>query len=207
MSQNFTNLSRADKILLVMHQMGKGARKNLKYEDIVVSAFKKFNEDFHLRGYEEYPDSGDLVHKPLYEFRKRGLVEANNKVFSLTNRGVAFAEQLLNLTKGKNLESNGRLSRSTEREVSRIEGLEGYSLFLSGENQRITESDFYSYLGVTPRTAKNDFLGRIETVAGAIAELKEKKNLQVGRQKIIAYNDFICNKFLSIISHFKPSRS
>ena len=81
-------LSRADKILMVLYEMGGESRKPLRYEDIVVSVFKKYPQDFQLRGYPQYPDSSDLVHKPLYDFRKNGLLEANNKVFVLTERGI-----------------------------------------------------------------------------------------------------------------------
>lgn len=203
MTKNFTSLSRAEKILLVIYEISEKSKKNLKYEDIVVAVFKKFNDDFHLRGYPDYPDSGDLVHKPLYDFRKRGLVEANNKVFSLTDRGLSFAEQLSGLTKGKDLSSNGRLSRYTDKEVSRIETLEGFALFVKGENDKITDTDFYTYFGVTPRTPKNDFLGRIETVESAIKEIKKQKNISALHDQIVKYHAFLMNKFDGIILFFK----
>ncbi len=189
--------------MLVIYEISNGTKKNLKYEDIVVAVFKKFNDDFHLRGYVEYPDSGDLVHKPLYDFRKRGLVEASSKVFSLTDRGLSYAEQLVGLTKGKNVGSNGRLSRFTETELSRIENLEGFALFIKGEEQKITDTDFYNYLGVTPRTPKNDFLGRIETVESAVKEVENQKNVSSPRDQISKYHKFLAEKFEGIISHFK----
>ncbi len=203
MVQNFTNLSRAEKIMLVIYKISGGSKKNLKYEDIVVAVFKKFNDDFHLRGYPEFPDSGDLVHKPLYDFRKRGLIEANNKVFSLTDRGISFAEQLTNLTKGKNLTSNGRLSRYTEKEVSRIESLEGFILFTKDKKEKITDTDFYTYFGVTPRTPRNDFLGRIKTVHDAIQELGKQKSIPPSHEQICKYDKFLTEKFKGIISFFK----
>src|SRR3989338_8681753 len=163
MKQKNMTLSRAEKIMLAIYDMSAGKKVNLKFEDIVVAAFKKFPEDFHLRGYVSYPDSGDLVHKPLYDFRKKGYLEANNKVFSLTDRGLAFAEQLLKLIDGKKVESKGRMSRFAENEINRIEKSEGFGLFISGEKEKITDTDFYNYLSVTPRTPQNDFLGRLET--------------------------------------------
>ena len=137
MAQNNTSLSRADKILLIIYQMSGKKKINLKFEDIVVSVFKKFPEDFHLRGYTEYPDSGDLIHKPLYDFRKRGFLEANNKVFSLTDRGIAYAEQLATFTKGKNVKSEGRMSRFAEKEISRIESSEAFTLFLTEKKDQL----------------------------------------------------------------------
>lgn len=203
MLTDYTNISRAEKILIVLYEMSGGVKKSLKYEDIVVASFKRFKDDFHLRGYEAYPDSGDLIHKPLYDFRKRGLVEANNKVFSLTERGISYAEQLLCLTKGQNLETSGRLSRFTEKEIARIEITEGFKLFINDEKSKITDTDFYSFFGVTPRTPKNDFLGRIETVESAVKELSEQKNISSPRARIVEYHNFLSEKFEGIISYFR----
>lgn len=203
MNQKNTTLSRAEKIMLAINQLSGGKTVNLKFEDIVVAVFKKFPEDFHLRGYPSYPDSGDLVHKPLYDFRKKGYLEANNKVFSLTQRGIAFAEQLTKLTTGKEVRSDGRMSRFAEKEISRIEKLEGLVLFVGGKKESLTDTDFYGYLGVTPRTSKNDFLGRLKTVETAIAELESQKQIQAIRKSILDYSTFLLKKFESIVEHFK----
>ncbi|MFA6486131.1 MAG: hypothetical protein WCX97_01590 [Candidatus Magasanikbacteria bacterium] len=203
MTNNLAGLSRAEKIILVMYKMSEGTKKNLKYEDIVVGAFKMFAENFHLRGYSEYPDSGDLVHKPLYDFRKKGLIEANNKVFSLTDRGISFAEQVEIQASGKQVGYSGRLSRFTEKEVARIETTEGFQLFVDGKTDKITDTDFFNYIGVTPRTSKNDFLGRFDTVCSAVEELNNQKNLPFIREKIDPYHKFMLEKFQSIISHYQ----
>src|ERR1043166_4572614 len=78
------NHERPEKILVAMHRLSSGTTKMLKYEDIVVEAFKVFPDEFALRGYSQYPDSSD-VHKPLYGILKRnGLVRAAHKTFGLT---------------------------------------------------------------------------------------------------------------------------
>src|SRR3989344_143662 len=155
------DLSRADKLLITMYEMSEGEIKSLRFEDIVVSAFKKYPDDFHLRGYEEFPDSGDLVHKPLYDFRKSGLVEAGNKVFTLTSRGLSTAEALIKKLSGREVTKEGRLSAFAEKEIVRIEGLESFKLFLNNEKDKILDMDFFAFLGVTVRTPKNDFIGRL----------------------------------------------
>lgn len=203
MNPKNTILSRPEKIMLAIYQLSGGKTTSLKFEDIVVAVFKKFPEEFHLRGYPIYPDSGDLVHKPLYDFRKKGYLEANNKVFSLTQRGIAFAEQLKNMTAGKEVKSDGRMSRFAEREISRIEKLEGFTLFVAGKKEKITDTDFYGYLGVTPRTSKNDFLGRLKTVETAVEELKAQKQIQPARKKISDYHVYLSEKFKAITDHFK----
>jgi hypothetical protein len=198
-------LSRGEKILIVMYRLGSYLKKNLKFEDIVVGAFKSYPEDFHLRGYPEYPDSGDAIHKPLYDFRKKGLVEVGSKVFRLTDRGIAFAKQL----SGDNQYSASvaRLSRYAEKEALRVEASEGFNLFKRGETESINDSDFYAYLAVTPRTPRNDFLGRLETIEEVVKELETQKDLSPARKLIAAYHQFLMNsiKFKSIVDHFKST--
>ena len=50
--------------------MPRGKEKVI-YEDIVVGLFKRYPEDFHLKGYPEYPDIADSIARTLYEFKKR----------------------------------------------------------------------------------------------------------------------------------------
>ncbi len=197
--KEFVNLSRADKILMILYEMAGESRKPLRYEDIVVSVFKKYPQDFQLRGYPQYPDSGDLIHKPLYDFRKNGLLEANNKVFTLTERGILSAKRLKNSVSGLKIISNEKLSRYAEEEISRIEDLEGYKLFLAKEESKITDADFYNYLGASARTTRNNFLGRLKTMNEAIKELKSIKSKDSMRLRIPEYHDFLNNKFKDII--------
>ncbi|MDP2638771.1 MAG: hypothetical protein Q8P06_01215, partial [Candidatus Azambacteria bacterium] len=182
-------LSRADKILLVLYEMSAGVRNPLRYEDIVASVFREYPQDFQLRGYPQYPDSSDLVHKPLYDFRKNGLLEASNKVFTLTERGISWAKRLKDNVSGLKIVSNEKLSRYAEEEISRITDLEGYKLFLTNECEKITDADFYNYLGVSVKTKKNDFLGRLKTVTDAIKELKQIKSVDPLRTRISEYQD------------------
>ena len=192
-------LSRADKILLVLYELSRGKRKGIRYEDIVVAAFKKYPQDFQLRGYSQYPDSGDLVHKPLYDFRKKGFIEANNKVFTFTQRGLLIAVRIKVMTTGRSVISAGKLSRYAEEEAARITTLEGFRLFIGGEEPKITDTDFYNYLGVTARTQKNDFLGRLQTVTDTIEELKSIKITDATRSRIPQYHKFMIGKFKHII--------
>jgi len=199
MKAESVKLSRADKILMVLYKMAGESRKPLRYEDIVISVFKEYPQDFQLRGYPQYPDSGDLIHKPLYDFRKNGLLEANNKVFTLTERGILSAKRLKNSVSGLKIISNEKLSRYAEEEISRIEDLEGYKLFLTKEESKITDADFYNYLGVSARTHRNDFLGRLKTMVEAVKELKSIKSTDLMRSRIPEYHDFLSNKFRDII--------
>jgi hypothetical protein len=203
MNNDSTNLSRIEKILLFLYEYGNG-RAKIRYEDIVAGLFKKYPHDFHLKGYVEYPDSGDLIHKPLYDFKKKGYVNAVSKVFSLTDRGVEFAKQLSDKGDGKVQESKDRLSRSASTEIDRIKSLEGYALFIAGNGDRFSDNDFYNYLGVTVRTQKNAFVGRLETINAVMEEIAKYKEDSL-YSNILAYHKFLMGRSQSIIEFFSKN--
>ncbi len=203
MKSNKNGLGRGEKILLFLLESSREGRSKVRYEDIVVGLFKKYPQDFQLKGYPEYPDSGDLIHKPLYNFKKKGYVNADTKVFSLTERGVEMAEGLANggLTdKGSSI----RLSRSGETEISRIRGLEGFKLFSDGKEDKLSDSDFYNYLGVTVRTSRNAFMGRMETMSSAVEEFAKNNNSKEA-SRIAQYHSFLNERFSEIVQFFQKS--
>src|SRR5882762_9085351 len=135
--------SKEQKVLLALYRLWNDGRKKVRYEDIVVRVFRDYPGDFHLKGYPEFPDTGDAVHKPLYDYRKRGMVSASNKMFSLTSHGVAEAQRLQTVEKGKpaQTEVRHRLERDAQIEVDRVKQLEGFKLFLAGKHDEIIDSD------------------------------------------------------------------
>ena len=165
-----TGRERPEKILVAMHALSGGNTGFLGYEDIVVSAFQLFPDEFALRGYPQYPDSSD-IHKPLYGvLTKQGLVRAAQKRFALTQRGVEVAQRLVG-NAGASLDevrSPERLGRSNEDELDRMLKSAAYQFCVIGEHERILDTDFYAFLGCTVRTARNVFQGRLTASTGAI---------------------------------------
>ncbi len=198
------DMSRSDKILLFLYEYGKGEKVRVRYEDIVAGLFKKYPTDFHLKGYPEYPDSGDLIHKPLYDFKKKGLVNAESKIFSLTDRGLEFAKQLAGIKSPNGGKSGGRLSRSAETEFARVKSSEGFEIFVAGQDYKLSDNDFYTYLGTTVRTPKNAFLGRLETMMAVSDELRKHTDEPM-HKKFVAYHEFLVSKHKDIIDFFKNS--
>jgi hypothetical protein len=195
------NLNRGEKILLFLYEFSKKTKKRFSYEDIVVGLFKKHPKDFHLKGYRQYPDSSDSTQRTLYEFKKKGFVNASNKIFTLTENGIDFAEKLKNRTKGHTIDATDRFSRNAIAEISRIKLLEGFSLFVSNEQNRISENDLYSYLGITVRTSKSIFMGRIKSIKSMIQELRKNKEDEL-YTKIIQYHKFLFSKYQQTIKYF-----
>jgi hypothetical protein len=163
-------LSRPQKILAVMLDLCKGSPQSLLYEDIVVASFRMYPEDFQLRGYPEFPDSSD-IHKPLYEMKRAGLVRAANKKFQLTPQGLDVARELLH----SDSSDRNRLTKAEESEIKRIVNSAAFGLFQEGRSDSILDTDFYEYLGVTARTGKGDFWGRVRNVEHAIKAHSDKR--------------------------------
>ncbi len=198
---NKVNLSRGEKILLVLFELSGKSRKSIRYEDIVVKAFETYPDDFHLKGYPEYPESGDLVHKPLYDFKKKGLLVAGKKMFALTEKGLVAVEALSNAVSGLEVSHTERVSRDIEKEVARISKTPGFGLFVNDEASKLVDTDFYDYIGATVRTARNDFIGRLSTVSDVVSATKEMKSPIYS--KLAAYHTHMLTAFDEIITYKK----
>ncbi len=175
-------LTRSQKILVTLYELSEGTNKQIRFEDIAVNVFLNFKADFQLKGYPEYPDTGDIVHKPLYsELKKGGYVLSGNKYFSLTPKGVEYTKRLIkpaanSIEDSKNIKTFVKLTADQQKELERIKNSTAVDLYLNGKKEEILDIDFYSYLGVTVRTNKFDFLGRLTTVEEAIKAIKEKSD-------------------------------
>lgn len=166
---------RPEKILISMFLLAEGTTRLLKYEDIVVTAFINFPEEFALRDYPQYPDSSD-IHKPLYGPLKRGgFVRSGNKKFGLTPKGVEKAGSMMAYAKERlALERDGRrISRDVQAELERMLKSAAVTLFAQDKRKKILDTDFYAFVGCTVRTARNDFLGRVATTEQAISKAVE----------------------------------
>jgi hypothetical protein len=190
-------LSMAEKVFLSLYRLWTQGRRKVRYEDVVVQAFADYPAEFHLKGYPQYPDSGDTVHKPLYDYRKKGMVTASSKMFSLTPRGVTEAEKLLAFEAGSRGVGGGapRLQRDAQMEIERVKRLESFRLFLEGKEQEIIDSDLFDYLGVSVRTSRNDFIGRLETVKSMVAAISQSGAADSVLKALRDFHNFIMSRF------------
>jgi hypothetical protein len=182
-------LSKPQKILAVMFDLCRHENKALQYEDIVVAAFKRYPEDFQLRGYPQYPDSSD-IHKPLYEMKSQGLVRSANKTFELTQRGLEVASKLVH-SEAKDID---RLTKQEENEIHRVLNSAAFRLFQEGRKESILDTDFYVYLGITVRTSRANSYGRLNNVEHAITAHAKKRgdNLSPALRSL---HEFLISKF------------
>ncbi len=201
--KNITNsqiqLTRSQKILISLYQLADGKNKQVRFEDIAVLAFKNFNSDFQLKGYPQYPDTGDIIHKPLYStLKQHGYVLSGNKYFSLTPTGIEYVKQLIGqLDKSvSNVAVKNKLTAVQQKELERLKDSTAVQLFVENKKEEILDIDFYSYLGVTVRTNKYDFLGRLNSVEDTVAAIKNRSER--------LYKDLLnCHKYL--VNRFKQN--
>lgn len=90
------SLSVSDMVLLSTAEAADWTTSPVRYEEIVIHAWKAFPEQFSLQGHPEFPDASD-VHKPLYREAKQGdLIESlGNKTFRVTDLGLSNAKSLI----------------------------------------------------------------------------------------------------------------
>ncbi len=208
------DIPRPEKLLVAMYQLSDGTNLPLEYEDIVVKSWQLFPDEFGLRKYvNQYPDSSDQ-HKPLYgPLKDKGFVLSGNKKFRLTEKGIAYAGELEKVWKGlqpfeqvASANNNPyRLSRDKEAQLKRICETEAFKLFAVGEREKILDTDFYTYLGVTVRTERHEFLGRLKTVADAVADatrISDNPKFKLADQ----LHKFLCERFKAIIDRNKNKK-
>lgn len=201
------NLTRSQKILVTLYKLAGGGQKQVRFEDIAVRVYKDFRSDFQLKGYPQYPDTGDIVHKPLYsELKKKGYVLSGNKYFSLTRKGVEYARSLLGVSSKLNMAKteNNKLTADQQKELERLKESTAVNLYLTGKKNDILDIDFYSYLGVTVRTDKYNFLGRLTSVEDAINATKNKSGVLY--KKLRDCHRYLMNRFSENINFVKNSK-
>lgn len=194
--------TRSQKILLALFRLSSGTKKQIRFEDIAVEAYRSYKEDFQLRGYPQYPDTGDIIHKPLYsELKKHGYVLSGNKYFSLTPKGIEYARSLYKSSGKKTIKDAvnfDKLTSDQEKELERILLSDAFRLFEQGRKEEILDIDFYSYLSVTVRTNKFDFLGRLSTVEDVISATKIRSDNVY--EKLRDCHKYLLDKFKENIS-------
>lgn len=193
------DLRKKHKILLVLYRLAKGKKSNLKFEDIVVALYKKYPEEFNLKGYPEYPDA-DLIRRPLYRFRDEGLLDARNMVFVFTNKGLEIAGKINNRVGKKKVRSEQVFDRYIESEIRRILSTNAYKLFIRNEQAKILDTDFFDYIGVSVRADKKVFKNRINV----LNEMSQViLNAQQDRyKKLTELHSLLKKKFRKEISYY-----
>lgn len=195
MKKNEQEISKRDKLLIVIYEMSSGKQNTLKYEDIFVKAFKKYPDEFHLRGYPEYPDTGDSTQRPLYSLRKDGLIQVRSKFVTLTEKGITIAKQIIKAQSSFPSKPSQKLTRDIMSEIDRIKNTDAFQLFATDKRDQIVDTDFFAYLGTTVRTERTDFRARIKTIEDVIETVKTNDTYKI----IVDLHNYLFERFKDII--------
>lgn len=186
-------LSNREKLLCVIYEMLSGKKGSLKYEDISVKAFKRYPNEFQLRGYPKYPDT-EHTSKRIYDLRKEGLIKVRNKFVTLTEKGITYAKQIIK-TQSKPQKLQHKLSRDILSEIDRIRNTDVFQLFATDKRDQIVDTDFFAYLGTTVRTERTDFKARIKTIQDVIETIKTNNEYK----PIVDLHNYLFERFKDII--------
>lgn len=192
-------LSKQQKILLVLSELSNNSKNNLKFEDIAVALFKRFPKDFHLKGYKNFPDSGDSIKRPLYTFRDSGLLIVRNMVFSLTDKGMEMSKKIKSVSTRKNISTKENFDRYISKEIVRIEKLNSFNLFINKKYDKILDIDFFDFLGSSVKSERMNFKSRLGMINEILKALKGQKEEKL---KMMSYFiKFMKTKFKDIINY------
>ncbi len=178
-----------EKLLLVIYEMSLEQKGTLRYEDISVRAFKKFPNDFQLRGYPKYPDT-EHTSKRLYDLRREGLIKVYSKFITLTEKGKTYAKTLIKSQSKIPQKPSKKLSRDIS-EIERIKNTDAFRLFTIDKKDQIVDTDFFSYLGTTVRAERTDFKARIKTIEDVIETIKTKAE----HKTIVDLHNYLFERF------------
>ncbi len=191
-------LSKQEKILLALLELSKSSKNNLKFEDVVVSIFRKFPDDFHLKGYKEYPDA-DAIRRPLYTFRDQGLLLVRNMIFSLTDKGLDEATKIKKHSSRKKIQAKSQFDRYVEKEIRRIKNLNSLNLYAKDYYDKIFDTDFFDFLGISVKSDKVEFRSRLKIMSDVAKVLKNEKEEEA--RVLYKFHTFMLDKFRDIIKY------
>lgn len=193
-------LTKPQKLLLVIYDLSGGVKKFIPHTKIVVKAFKKYKDDFHLPGYPDYPDS-ESVSKELYRssIKSNGLITYGNRAFSLSSKGVDYVSRLKEAIGRKKVYTSDKLDRYIDQEIKRIRNLDSLKYFLKGDYDKVLDTHFYNYLGVTVKAERSDFESRLNTLNDVISALK--KTTDESLKIFIDFHNFMIKKFKKDIDY------
>jgi hypothetical protein len=163
-------LTKADKLLLSALKLEEQGERPFSAEQLVVEAWRQFEDAFALQGYPQYPDSNRVYSlimgsKPL---RNRGwLRKVGTKMYQLSEAGLIAARNL------QDKPDSGQTSRSS---LDRKQRTFLDRLISSAAVQKVSEenpedivfSDACAFWQISPRSNAKTFHSRVKSVESVL---------------------------------------
>ncbi len=191
-------LSKKHMILLTMLEMTSSTKKILIYEDILIKTFEKYPEVFHLKGYKHYPDTVILM-RELYNLVPEGFVRIKKRQCVFTELGIHKALEIKEELPNRSIRSKSDDDMNLIRnKILRILNLQGFKLFLEGNQQKILDVDFYEFFGTSVRTSRIDVASNIKQT-NTMIKLYSQFDRKLSSD-MIEYSNFLITSFPELLN-------
>lgn len=173
-----TDLAQHEMVLLAFAHAANWTTKPVPYEELVLQAWMDFKDTFSLRNHPEHPDASD-IHKRIYQnlIKEGYVVSLRNKIFRLTDRGVAAAGSVQGRLDGIERSSAGeRMGREEGMWVDQAARSRVFATWKSKGPDELLDYDAGVFFGFTTGTEKRDRALRVEA---ALRILEKAKTLGV----------------------------
>lgn len=158
-------LSRAEKLLIAAGKLVEAGQEEFTAEDLVVSAFRSFPENFALKGHSEYPNSNPVLTQIMGKSAPliiRGWIEkTGTKRYRVTPKGVDEIRALQN-NQGGAVYAN--IERRREESLGGLLGSVAYDQWKSGQRDKVTFHQFCRFAGLSAGDSWQAVQGQLSSV-------------------------------------------
>ncbi len=189
-------------ILISFYRASEGTTTRVPYEELVLQLWRDFPEVFSMRNHPEHPDASD-VHKKLYNgpLKIEGLVVSlGNKVFRLTDKGVAQAAEVVAHWSGKKpatVQDKGRLSRQEQEVVRHAQKSRALQTWKAGQADKLVDYDARVFFQFSTSTKLDERKRKVNFAHETFAKAQE---LGIGEASEMAeLTDFLVNNFVELL--------
>jgi hypothetical protein len=194
-------IKQQEMILISFHHKSGGTTNKVPYEELVLQLWQDFPETFSLRNHPEHPDASD-VHKKLYNgpLKDDGLiVSLGNKVFRLTDKGLARASEIISAVKSdvpalnQPVEDKTRLGREVSNFIKHAKGSRALATWCAGEHDKLVDYDARVFFQFSTGTKVDDRKLKVNFAREAI---QQANNIGVeGANELALLANFLVTKF------------
>lgn len=191
-------LKQQDMILVSFYHVSGGTTSKVPYEELVIQLWRDFPENFSLRNHPEHPDASD-VHKKLYNgpLKDDGLIiSLGNKVFRLTDKGVAHAAEVIDSIKAipsVPAHDKSRLSREESNFIKHAQGSRALATWKANQQEKLVDYDARVFFQFSTGTKLGDRKLKVNFAREAI---QRASDIGIeGADDLAALADFLVDNF------------
>jgi hypothetical protein len=171
-----SELTKAEKLLVAAARIDATHHSEFTAEDLVVEAFKRFPNDFSLKGYPEYPDNNSvltmLMGKEARLIASGWLSKTGTKKYRITPKGVHDAAERIPDSSERQVQTV-RNSRKMEEGLARLFQSEAFESASKDSGSEITFHQFCRFIGLAAPDTWQKVQGKLEEVKHLVEQARE----------------------------------